>query len=263
MITGTNRGFLSLWDIRFQKTVKLWQHSSAAPVNRLGAWFGCLPRGHTVSSNDTRPYMFAACGPNECSMFDIVDSSCRQCFRVLDPSTGYMDPSAMTLPTLQDIPIASSHTTFGRQNQNKRYWNDNFAYNSESTTTLKPQIAGMVGSINGKNPRDYLITGGSDCVIRYFDFVSPTKCYTVSGGQQRPSFERVDFEGQGRLITCRDNPALRIKETESAHHPHRLHKGISRSDTKHHDAITDIKMVKHPMRALISCSNDGAIKIFR
>lgn len=256
MVTGTSRGFLALWDIRFKQIVKLWQHSNASPVNRLATSFSVLPRGHHAATTDARPYVFAACGPNECSMFDIIDGTCRQCFRVIDQSTGYMDPPATSLPFITDIPITSSYHSRSARN---RLLPNSFNY---VTPSKNGRVTGMVGSIGGHEPRDYLITGGTDCQIRYFDFLSPSKCYTISGGQQRPSFERIDFN-YGRLIICRETPQLRLRDIESSKLPRRLQRGLAKPETKHHDSITDLKMIASPMRSLLSCSSDGAIKLWR
>lgn len=61
MVVGTSRGFVGLWDIRYQMMVKLYHHSSASPIHRLATCHTKLPQD-TSSSSVVRPYIFVAAG---------------------------------------------------------------------------------------------------------------------------------------------------------------------------------------------------------
>ena len=68
MVAGTNRGYLALWDIRFRSLVKLWQHSSGAPITRLATCFTTLPQDKG-GNNEDKPFIFMGCGLNESAIF--------------------------------------------------------------------------------------------------------------------------------------------------------------------------------------------------
>jgi WD40 repeat protein len=122
----------------------------------------------------------------------------------------------------------------------------------ERSISVSSQINCMVGSI-GQN-QSYLITGDSDSNIKFWDFASPSKCYVVSGpvqGHTRPSFERLDVEGYGRLMLCR---------TPRCTFPLATNRSL-KHDQHHSEAIQDLKIVNSNL--LVSCSRDKTLKIWR
>jgi WD40 repeat protein len=122
----------------------------------------------------------------------------------------------------------------------------------------------MVGSMGGYD-QNYLITGGGDAQIRYWDFSSPSKCYTVSGligFHHRPSYERLDIQGNC-IIVGRQTAGLRLQDIESSRLPRRLQRGLTRAETRHQDAILDLKLIQLPINAILSCSRDGSVKLFK
>jgi WD40 repeat protein len=119
----------------------------------------------------------------------------------------------------------------------------------------------MVGSI-GAGDQSYLITGGSDGLIRFWDFALPSKCYVVSGqasAQNRPSYERLDFDGNRRLILCRQTKPL--GSLDSATMPRKLFRGLKKPEHYHCDAVQDLKIIDN--NCLISCSRDCTVKVWR
>jgi WD40 repeat protein len=63
-----------------------------------------------------------------------------------------------------------------------------------STADADHSIRALMGRISNSNSSavSYLITGGTDKQIRYWDFSSPGKCFTMSGlapAQPKPLYE--------------------------------------------------------------------------
>jgi len=260
LVAGTNRGYLALWDVRFQMMVKLWRHSSGAPVSRLATSFAQLP-----STGEARPLIFMGCGPNEASVFDVSDGSCQQCFRVLDPELSYVDQSSLplscsTLPALQNVRIPSIS-----QDRILAAGTAISGITNGRLTPTEPSIYGLSGRV-GTSGQNYLITGGSDRTIRYWSFSDVAKCYNVSGiplSQPRPTFESINTGRNSRLFLCRPMPFPKTGEVESSKIPRKLQRGAMRPENHHRDAILDLKKVDFPMNGLLSCSRDGVIKLWR
>lgn len=257
MITSTSRGFIALWDIRFQKALKLWRHSREAPITRIATSFVTSPATWGSSPPSTsggpRPYIFAACGSNECAMFDAITGACRECFRTVDGRRRHSNFAVDDLPLINEVKISL-------RNHN----------NALSAARWKPEanyvppissINCMVGSI-GSNDSSYLITGGSDCRIRFWDFSAPSKCFVVAGHPQmmpRPSFERVDYEESRRLMLCRQTLTSEPQNSDKV--PRKLFHGLKKHDHYHTDSIQDLKIIDN--NALISCSRDCTVKVWR
>ena len=259
MVVGSSKGFLSLWDLRFQQTLKLWHHSRAAPINRLATSFVPPPQswvGRGSSDADSRPFLFAASGPNECAMFDLSTGACRECFRTVDYGSRLYRAKLDEMPKLEEIPISVS------SRRNILLSRGITARLGDSVSASFRSVNAMVGSI-GASDHSFLITGGSDCRIRFWDFAMPSKCYVSTGpdaAQPRPSFERIDFGATSRLMLCRQPPTPSLNEVESSKMPRKLLQGTKRVENSHDDAITDLKVVKS---GVLSCSRDCTVKLWR
>lgn len=263
MITGTNRGFIALWDIRFQQKVTLWQHPNAFPVTRLATSFTALPKkwgGWSASDTDRRPVMFVACGQNECGMFDVLSGSCRQCFRVIGSRSTTLEPStdldlSAKVSSLREVNLSSSRKLFRL---------DDFSMTIPHSSKRGPSINAMVGNVGGSDLNG-LITGGDDGYIRYWDFSTPAKCFSVSGHggfHHRPTYERVDVDGQ-RLMLCRQAPVPRHSEVDSSRIPRMVERGPCQTENRHQDSVQDMKILSFPEKLLVSCSRDSTVKLWR
>ena len=265
MVAGTNKGCLALFDVRYHRCVCLWQHSSAAPIARLAASSTNL-RHDKSATFEPRPHVFMGCGQNEASVFDITDGSCKQCFRVLDSDLCYVDRSALpphcvSLPRLHEIriplrsqrPLLSGGSAF-----------DAMAFN-ERLPPPEPRILSLIGRV-GSSGQPFLLTGGSDCCIRYWNLSSASKCYTASGlsnCQPRPSCESINVGPSSKLYLCRQMPVATAGEMEGSKVPRKLERGQIRPENCHSDAILDLKLIDHPMKAVLSASRDGCVKVWR
>ncbi|CAJ1930863.1 unnamed protein product [Cylindrotheca closterium] len=257
VVTGTSRGYLALWDLRFQQILKLWHHSRSTAIHRLGTSIVPAPQSWTGKSrSEMRPFLFAAAGPNECAMFDITNGACRECFRTVDYSGRYLSPRVDEIPRLDEIsvsPAARRREIASRSGG---------AFLAPTSSVLSPSINAMVGSI-GASSHSFLLTGGSDGRLRFWDFAVPSKCYASSGldgSQPRPSFERIDYPQSCRLMLCRQPPKQHLCEVESSRVPKALFQGLKKPENYHRDSIQDLKVVRS---GLLSCSRDCTVKLWR
>ena len=69
IVAGTSRGYIGLWDIRFNTISKLWRHSSYSQIRRM-ACCKPIPRARSDIMQYTEgSYLFVAAGNNEVSMY--------------------------------------------------------------------------------------------------------------------------------------------------------------------------------------------------
>lgn len=260
IVVGTNKGFISLWDLRFHQVMKLWKHSRSAPINRLATSFVPPPQswvGKRSASADSKPYIFVASGPNECAMFDVTSGHCSECFRTVEYKSKSPSSRIDAVPSLSDVPLSNSVRRKGLLSQGK-----GSSRLSSTISSSFQSINCMVGS-TGNGDHSFLITGGSDRRIRSWDFSIPSKCHVTNGLdpiQPRPSFERIDYNNNSRLMLCHQAPAPTASEVDSFRVPRKLFQGTRAMPQGHTDSICDLKFLKN---SLLSCSRDCTVKLWR
>lgn len=264
MVAGTNTGYVTLWDLRFHKIVKAWQHNSCSPVHKVSTSFAALGRDH-----EPQPHVIMSCGKNETSIFNVMTGECNHCFRVLDPSLCYVDRGMLpeectSLPRLREVALHS--------NSYRRVLGISHAVQTALTrkhvNSWEPHMNSFSGRV-GSSGQNYLITAGSDASIRYWDFSSASKCFTVSGlktSQSHPVYESIDVNDQrNSLILCRQLPAVGVPKVGShySNNSKYTNHGPVRPENRHRDSILDIKKLEYPIKGLVTCSRDGFIKFWR
>ncbi len=76
LATGSVRGHISIWDLRYQIVVRSWRHPVASPVHRL------LPLRDPRASTLAPELLLVAAGTNEVSAWDIDRRACRRVYRM-------------------------------------------------------------------------------------------------------------------------------------------------------------------------------------
>ncbi|CAH9103061.1 unnamed protein product [Cuscuta epithymum] len=249
-VTGSSRGVLTLWDLRFCVPVNSWQYSLTCPIEKM-----CLfvPPSSTSLSAAARPLVYVAAGCNEVSLWNAENGSCHQVLRVASNENEAENP---------DLPWAlaklSSKATTSKQDKRR---NQNSKYRVEELNEFPPRLPGIRALL--PLPGGDLLTGGTDLKIRRWDHCSPERTYCVCG----PSVKRVandDFyevkssfgvqvvqEAKRRPLA----PRLTAKAILSA--------AATDSAGCHRDSILSLASVKLNQRLLISSCRDGAIKVWK
>ena len=113
LIAGTSRGFVLVWDLRFQLPIQVWRHHqrsrivsltpqdlpSILPKDAQGRW------QHPTKG----PLVFVAAeGNNQLAAFDLLTGECRMCIRVQPATASTAAPSASTVTSSASSAVAAS-----------------------------------------------------------------------------------------------------------------------------------------------------------
>lgn len=282
---GTDKGYIGLWDIRFNIMNSLWRHSSASSIHRLAC---CKSMSHGSSSssgiNSTNgssflnastkgvdhmvpptegAYLIVAAGNNEAAVWGLPEGGdCLKCFRSI-PLSASRNPLA-PLPSLREVnipghPLAPIVSTYESQRQHHQL---NMHGGSQQQ---QKSIRAVIGRIS-QSGSAFLITAGTDRQIRFWDFFTPQKCFTVSGleqAQPKPTYDIPVDATQSKMFLCYDTEVPSSSAILTAHIPTRDSRGPMPPTNSFKDAITDLKNLDLPMRLMISSSKDGSIKLWR
>ncbi|KAL2500940.1 protein kinase family protein/WD-40 repeat family protein [Forsythia ovata] len=248
-VSGSSRGVLMLWDLRFFIPVNSWKYSLECPIERM-----CLfvPPPGTPLSAVTRPLVYVAAGCNEVSLWNAENGSCHQVFKVAnnDCDADY-----------SESPWALARTSSKTNNNLDVKRNINSIYNIEELNKPSSRLPGIRALL--PLPGGDLLTGGTDLKIRRWDHCSPNQTYCVCGpsveGARNDDFYETKSSFGVQVVQETEKRPLATRLTRKAI----IAAAVADSAGCHRDSILSLASVKLNQRLLISSSRDGAIKVWK
>lgn len=247
-VSGSSRGVLTLWDMRFLIPVNSWQYSTVCPIEKMCLF---LPPPNASVSAAARPLVYVAAGCNEVSLWNAENGTCHQVLRVASYES---DTEMSEVPWALARPSSKNSKPDMRRNVNPQYRVDEL-------NEPPPRISGIRSLL--PLPGGDLLTGGTDLKIRRWDHYSPDRSYCICG----PNLKGVgndDFYGTRssfgvQIVQETKRRPLTTKLTAKAV------LAAAATDTAgcHRDSIVSLASVKLNQRHLISSSRDGAIKVWK
>ncbi|XP_017983460.1 PREDICTED: probable serine/threonine-protein kinase vps15 [Theobroma cacao] len=248
-VSGSSRGVLTLWDLRFLIPVNSWQYSLVCPVEKM-----CLfvPPSSVSVSTTARPLIYVAAGSNEVSLWNAENGSCHQVFR----AANYDSDAEMS-----DLPWALARPSTKTSSKSDLRRNANPKYRVDELNEPPPRLPGIRSLL--PLPGGDLLTGGTDLRIRRWDHCSPDRSYCICGpnlkGVGNDDFYETRSSLGAQVVQETKRRPLTTKLTAKAV----LAAAATDSAGCHHDSILSLASVKLNQRLLISSSRDGAIKVWK
>ncbi|KAK4765561.1 hypothetical protein SAY86_026651 [Trapa natans] len=247
-VSGSSRGVLTLWDLRFLVPVNSWQYSISCPIEKM-----CLfvPSNSASVSTTTRPLVYVAAGCNEISLWNAENGSCHQ---VLKVSNYDGEGEASDIPSALAKPPNKSNSRIDlRRNVNPKYRVDEL-------NEPPPRLPGIRSLL--PLPGGDLLTGGTDLRVRRWNHKSPEQNYCVCGpnvkGAGNDFYETRSCSGVQVVQETRRRP-LTTKLTAKTV----IAAAATDSAGCHRDSILSLASVKLNQRFLLSSSRDGAVKVWK
>jgi serine/threonine protein kinase/WD40 repeat protein len=262
MVVGTRKGYVSLWDLRFNVMSKLWRHQSQTPVRKL-----LIPSETIPGISEDRPVMFVAAGNNEVSIWDMLDSSCHSVYRSLPESA--TETTAHAIPVLREIPICMNgahESTSGFKTFPGRETHLDPSPGAISASLHGHSIASFIWTGRGLMGQSIspfkLITGGSEKYIRVWETVRHQGSYTYQFGSGKNLDHLYDSfhggsNGQTRVSTSQTIPSLRSRTTTEQNGNHQMASEYTEGN------ILDMKFLYRGNPLLMTGDAQGLLRVYR
>ncbi|KAK9909837.1 hypothetical protein WJX75_008190 [Coccomyxa subellipsoidea] len=275
LLTGSSRGQLTLWDMRFQLAVNSIQQPQGFPIEALAPALAPPTRLGLQESSLATPLVYVAAGPQEIGLWDVEQGKCHQVLRVIgkeEPDSVRSEiPSAIrraqkALPPAMDAAGLARHL-------------------SVAELQAPPQRPAGCRALlpTGAGP---LLSGGSDGCVRFWDAARPDASFMVSGPPQLPASPAAPHEAGSALghgnraplpvayvyshktmqgvgvveesCITRSTDSQLIPETE------KQHSALDRAAAIcHQDGILHMTSLDCTDRILLTASHDGVVKAWK
>ncbi|KAI5081544.1 hypothetical protein GOP47_0002147 [Adiantum capillus-veneris] len=252
LVSGTSRGVLTLWDLRFQLPVNTWCHPSSSLVESTSTVFPPSESGAVATS---RAYVYVAAGRDEVALWNAADGSCQQVLRLSG------DP---TDTEFADLPAALPRR---RPSEVKRIEGSKKSdYKLEELNEPSPRVPG-VRALLPLPCGAGLLMGGTDCKVRMWDRLRPERSYCVCGPVTKTSAAPDSYKYDSRVVQgvqVVQEMFVRHQGSKATPSSKRLFAAAA-TDTVgcHRDSILSLAAAQTTQHLLISSSRDGSIKVWR
>ncbi|OAQ30331.1 ARM repeat-containing protein [Linnemannia elongata AG-77] len=241
LLVGTNRGVLTLWDLRFMISIRSWVHPTKSRISRLV--IQPPPQLNGEKPIDYKDRIIVASGKNEVSVWDIEQNECLEIFGVRNAD----DKKALSFDSFKAIePLSGSELL-----RNSFTSNDSNVSSDQS-----------VHAVIFPTDCDYMITAGADRKIRYWEKSRIELSFVISGHDpqdQLPKYAKQRIEGLPVHYEVTPVPPAKPRPTGRNNAITAQQQQLLRN---HLDAIMDIALTELPCMLLISGDRDGVIKVF-
>lgn len=259
---GSSRGYLQLFDLRFQLVVQIWRHRAQAPIYAMHA----CPKVPSLERLYSDSHVVLASGDNETGIYDLASGKCRALFRALGSRVSELE--ARQYADLEPVSLnnASSSTTLELMESLRR------VKTLGGSASAVPAVRAMVVPTTVfRGVTSSLLTAGDDRHIRFWDLNAPKKSFTISGvfpGESRSFYDtssspaNSETKGLPLIYMCQDHSRSSSSGLLS-HTPALERRGPVAPVPNHKDCILDLKLIDVRMPMILSSGRDGVIKIWR
>jgi phosphoinositide-3-kinase regulatory subunit 4 len=236
LVTGTNSGYFTCWDMRFHIPVKTWGHPSKTRIHKM------LNHPQKDAS-----WIFATSGvTSDVSVWDVESGTCKQMFRILSDAEA-LKPNVKPLPPPGPM-------DYGME---------------ELQNPVKPYAPhGGIKALLNPDP-SFLITAGDDRKIRYWNLQNVLNSYIISGFQQHPivynsqSFDNIQVYQEFEETPTSNAAASGVTSSSSTTSAATKFRGPASPSVHHRESILDVKVMELPHKMLISSGRDAIIKVWK
>lgn len=263
LLLGTSHGVLDLWDLRFRVRLKAWGVPGATSIYRI-----CI---HPTKGKGRWVCVAGGSGQGEVTVWDVDKTQCREVYRAGATKEGLKgyDP----WPVDEDRPegmlgrFATALESSGSSNADRG---------------VRAMIVGTDTFDDGRDSKyGFIITGGSDKKIRFWDLANVEKSLVVSGLEADEPKPQYTFAHPTAALTLNTERTPRQNPTSpNAAASSRSSNSTSKSSGRpprstvislqqqqllksHLDSILDIALLESPYGMMVSVDRSGVIFVFQ
>ncbi|KAI9821772.1 MAG: Serine/threonine-protein kinase [Pycnora praestabilis] len=264
LLLGTSHGVLDLWDLRFKVRLKAWGLPGATPIHRLSI--------HPLKGRSKWVCVAGGSGHGELTVWDVEKVQCREVFRAGGAKETVKDYEPWKVDEEKPEGMLGRFATALEPN------------NGSVDRGIRAFVLGLDSHEDGRESRyGFLVTGGSDRKVRYWDLTRLEGSMVVSGleaEEAKPSFTSsqptpsliINSERLPQPGPTAPNAAVGVKTQSNT----AVKRGTGRPPRStvislqqqqllksHLDSVLDVAFLEVPYGMTITVDRSGIIYVFQ
>mmetsp|Transcript_37691 Transcript_37691/g.106488 ORF Transcript_37691/g.106488 Transcript_37691/m.106488 type:complete len:308 (+) Transcript_37691:281-1204(+) len=273
LLTGSSRGSLELWDLRFRRSVNSWSHPLKQPVEAIS--LVVAPHTalglQTIGLSSRAPLVYLAAGGDEIGLWDLEQGRCHQVLSMMSCTESEIGPNecpaALSPPSFDPLESLSP-------DKENRLRTQELGIPPPRTSGVRAILPCSSGAV---------LTGGTDKCLRFWNTKVPEDSHIVAGTpnsspgiaggtvgasqcpRQRQYVHRT-YNDVDAIIEVLTRGGGSIPPPLDASQPvpsGQADLNNQSSNACHQDSILDLTYAEVNDRLLLSCSRDGIIKAWK
>lgn len=241
--TGSSRGMVCLWDLRFSVLVRRWSVAEGpVPIH------ACLLHPRLRNS------VILAWGPHGMATLDLESGSLTQVWHVTMDGRD-KDAEILDAPLFKERSVIHDGEPMGCAME----WNSDPGQTSSSVEALVARVDGYSSTAHPSGaPTGYAITAGSDRVFRFWDLGSAEK--SVAWGREvHGEFSLQNAQPCHYTYSGSANERLPTRSPLCMHEQSNFTNAFVKS---HKDVITCLALLEAPFRCIVAGDRVGALRVW-
>ncbi|ORY46243.1 ARM repeat-containing protein, partial [Neocallimastix californiae] len=254
LCSGTSKGVMTLWDIRFSLPVSSWAHPSLTKINKMKL-FPSSSNGNNL--NESKQVLCAVDnGNNELSSWNVETKKCTEiwCSEKFNSKKFYENGLKAVEPE-----IASSLLTINSSSGKHKNSINSFTF-LDNPNYYRLQLP-------------FIVSVGSDRRIRYWDQIKINQSMILNGGDiadqnisyrtNRRNSVNIHYESYDSTSTLNSSNSSPLNSIGSIPLHYSNYNPMSKKLNGHMDSITDVAYTVVPYPLIITSGRDGIINIWK
>ncbi|KZF19387.1 ARM repeat-containing protein [Xylona heveae TC161] len=264
LLLGTSHGVLILWDLRFQIKLKAWGLAGGTAIHRL-----CV---HPLKGRGKWVCVAGGTGQEEITVWDIEKAQCREVYRTGGSKEGWKGYEPWKIEDERPEGMLGRFATALEPSGN-----------AGIDRGVRSLVVGLDTSDDGRDSRcGFLITGGFDRKVRYWDMTHVEGSLIVSGldiDELKPTFTSshptasLTVNAERFPQPAPTAPNAGVGNKTSSNTAKKVTGRLPRSTVislqqqnllkSHLDIILDVALLESPYGMIISVDRSGVIYVFQ